>query len=851
MWLRIAFREVAKAQKFGVLFVVSLTLGMLGLLVLNSFQSSLKKSLSENSRALLGGDLKISGRRSLSESEWQSIRKILPDPVEQISNLSMFSMVRLESGDSKLVRLNAVGEDYPLYGQLELKLGGKVTSSLGVQGENIAWIDQELQAQLGIAIGQKVWIGKKEFEVADCIVFDSTASIGFSSLAPKVYISRPSLSGTGLVQKGSNILRSHYFKFSTNVDLEAVQRQLNAVLVDPEIRVRTHKNSASQTTRILDYLGDYLGLVSLVALFLGSIGTGFLFRSYVTSKMRDIAIFSALGMMPASAVSVFVAQIVILGAIAATIASAISATTIPALGTVASELLPSAFLTDLSLPIESVLLAFMLGTLGSLFVCLPTFRVVAEVKPILLFSQYKQQEVRSSLKGILLFGPLFCFYWILSVWQANSLIIGTGFFVGLISAAVLIYFTGMAIVIGLERLHSRISKILVIQLGLRIMVREKAHSVWVLLALSLSVMLINFIAQIQAGIIHELNPVQKESRPSLFLIDIQEDQLGELKSGIREMSSNLSYVSPIIRARLLKINTMEFKKQERSSYESREQEWSRRSRNRGFNLSWREGLASSETIVEGLPLPSFKLEDEVPLVSVEMRFAQRLDLKIGDLLEFDIQGIPVYGKIHNLRRVNWSSFHPNFFIQFQPGVLDDAPKTYIATIDDLQSVRKAEIQSAIASGFPNISMIDVSALIIRFEQIIRQTTFILQLMAILTFIVGLSVLFSLVRYQSQMRRYTFSLFKVLGLNFRDIVKIHMIESLAIGIVSSVLGILASVFFGRMLSLFSRDEDFWAFSWEYAFVSVASVSILCILTAFSATMKTLNEKPIYLLKSQPS
>src|SRR5690606_33719544 len=143
---------------------------------------------------------------------------------------------------------------------------------------------------------------------------------------------------------------------------------------------------------------------------------------------------------------------------------------------------------------------------------------------------------------------------------------------------------------------------------------------------------------------------------------------------------------------------------------TREEERANQMRSRTYNLSYRGELAPSETIVAGKPFSgSYSVgSNEIPEISVEERFAERIGLKLGDVMGFDIQGVPIAGKIVNLRRVRWTSFHPNFFVQFQPGVLDDAPKMFVAAIPGDQTTDNVKLQTAIVTAFPNVSVIDVS-----------------------------------------------------------------------------------------------------------------------------------------------
>ena len=116
---------------------------------------------------------------------------------------------------------------------------------------------------------------------------------------------------------------------------------------------------------------------------------------------------------------------------------------------------------------------------------------------------------------------------------------------------------------------------------------------------------------------------------------------------------------------------------------TREEEQSGRMRNRSYNLSWRSELFPSEKLLKGTLSQNPWNPDQgnsMPEMSLETRFAKRLNVDLGDTMTFDVQGVEVEGRITSLRQIRWTSFQPNFFIQFQPGVLEDAPKTWLAGI---------------------------------------------------------------------------------------------------------------------------------------------------------------------------
>ncbi len=84
---------------------------------------------------------------------------------------------------------------------------------------------------------------------------------------------------------------------------------------------------------------------------------------------------------------------------------------------------------------------------------------------------------------------------------------------------------------------------------------------------------------------------------------------------------------------------------------------------REFNLSTAESLPEGNTVAAG------KFWDPATArkqFSVETKFAEQLQWKLGDTLAFDISGQRIEGTLTSLRDVRWESFTPNFFVLASP-----------------------------------------------------------------------------------------------------------------------------------------------------------------------------------------
>jgi len=386
------------------------------------------------------------------------------------------------------------------------------------------------------------------------------------------------------------------------------------------------------------------------------------------------------------------------------------------------------------------------------------------------------------------------------------------------------------------------------RLAFRNLERNRTGAISCFLALALGTLLINLIPQIYQGLQEEVSRPEDYRIPSLFLFDIQPDQIDDLQSVLVRENAQLNYLSPMVRASLEKVNGEAFRSNNDEAPVTREQEREQHIRRHIFNLSYRTELSNAEYIVSGKALAiNYDWESTVPAeVSLEQKFAERMRLKLGDLLTFNVQEIEVEAKVVNLRRVKWNSFQPNFVILFQTGVLEDAPATFLASLGGLDKTRRLQLQNQIVKEFPNVSVIDVTRMVKRVLKISDQMVLALRLMAYLSILAGLVVVFSIARHEVEGRLWELNLLKVLGARFQDIQKMIQIEFAIMGFFAGFFGVAVSLAISYGLAWWFF-ENLWKWTWQISLASVIGVTSLSVGVAWLATQRTLRSSPLSLLR----
>lgn len=832
-----ALRELRRSWKISAFFILNLSLGLTGFIALEAYKTALQNHVQENRLEILGADLAVSARRELTPEEMTAVRADLPPGAPESMVYEFFAMTSAEGG-SRLAQVKAIDGAYPLYGELKTDDGKPLKIEAGA-----AWLDPELAPALGARKGSRLRLGKLDLEVKGFIGTDSTRTFRSAGIAPRILIDRSQVPESGLIQFGSTFSQTYLFKVPANVSAEETQKKLYAKITDPAVSVDTAQDEAQGAGAQLKRLSDFLGLVALVALFLAALGAAYVWRLFLQQRTKDVAILRSLGLDGDQAVFLYVIEASILGVLSLVPALVAAQLLFPFLNGLLSNLTP--FELRPLLNGRSVLVGLALSLATSLLIALPFLLRLREVRPARLFSEEKFNPNIDLRKPWALI-PAAVVFWGLSVLQAQSFYIGSLFMGALLAVLAVLAGGGWLCLRAIANVRGGPWAL---REGLRSAGRRRGASLSIFVALGLGSLLMNILPQIKTSLQKELEFGNSTKLPSLFMFDIQDEQLPGLEDLVKAKGLKLANLSPLIRSRFLKINGVEYERAlgQSAVFRTREEENEARFRNRGVNLSFRTSLSDSEDIVAGAPIrgswdPS---SGKLPLLSVEERYAGRVGLKIGDKVLFDVQGVEVEGEVANLRKVRWTSFQPNFFVLIQPGVLDDAPKTWIAGLPRMEESRKEDLQKEIAAKFGNVSVVDVNRTVNDVLKVADQMSWSLELMAALALFTGAMVLASIARSQVRSRRWELNLLKVLGAGPGRVKTYLLSEFTVLAGLSSLLGsfLSLSVSWIMMWQMFGGG---YTVDLKWIFGISLFVTIIGMLIAERASAAVVREKPMTLL-----
>ena len=231
-------------------------------------------------------------------------------------------------------------------------------------------------------------------------------------------------------------------------------------------------------------------------------------------------------------------------------------------------------------------------------------------------------------------------------------------------------------------------------------------------------------------------------------------------------------------------------------------------------------------------------------LSVERGLAERLGWKLGDKVRFDVGGLPLEGTVVNLRDLDWESFLPNFFVIARPEAMAGMSASWITSLHYPRTLADQEAQ--LVERFPNMTMIDVDALIAQIRRTADQAALAIQAVFLFTVAAGLMVLLAAIRSTTDERLREGAILRALGSRSRQLTLARAAEFGLMGAVAGAAAALAASFatgwLGERLFELPFAVD-WRTTAVLAALSAAAVAGL----GLRATRKVVSVSPLRVLR----
>lgn len=788
----LAWRLVRRRPGRLVLAVVCVALGVATRVMVGHLLHRLERTVDGRVRDLLTADLEVSSTRAFTPDEEATLAAALPEGARLQPLESLVTMAH-RARRSRPVQLLAVAPGYPWFGTLRVmqrpgpvRVGDQVLAGEAPQ----CLVQPELLEQLGAAVGETVRLGSLDVRVAGTLAEEPGVMPGGFGVGPRVLLPRHLLPGTGLVEFGSRVRHSRLIALEDPARAEGLAPELRRALglgppdtpppATRPFRVRTGRDAAARVRRVFDRFADYLRLVALAAMLVGGMGVGAAARAHLASQRDAAALLGVLGAPPGEVARVGALQV--LGA--AALGAGAGAVLGLGLGELAGALVEPTTGVPLAPGLSPLppLVGAVLG-LGAAMAFSRRALAEAVVPPAeaLRAAAGAPPPARLRLMDLLVFG--------IALWAAASLEARS------VRRGLIFAFAAGAGALGLHllaggalALTARLGRWRRLPIGLRLglgnLTRPGLRPRAGVVTLGFTALLFSLLVHLEASLRQELQLDRQGDVAGLFLIDVQEDQLPDLRALAEEQGLQGLSEGPIVLARLTAIDGAPISG---GPGETRESQSRYRLRQREQRLSFRIEPGPDETLVAGTWLDG-RAEDDAPVeVSVEARWARRVGVEMGQTLTFDVLGVSVVATVTSLRRVRWSSFRPNYFLLLSPHALRDAPKEYVASLPPLDTPARGRFLAALAERMPNVTAFDVGRQLDRVRGVLDQLFLAVRGMALACLLAGLVVVAGMGLAGARARRGDAALLATLGATPRELRRVVLGEFLALGLVAGVLG----------------------------------------------------------------
>jgi putative ABC transport system permease protein len=239
-----------------------------------------------------------------------------------------------------------------------------------------------------------------------------------------------------------------------------------------------------------------------------------------------------------------------------------------------------------------------------------------------------------------------------------------------------------------------------------------------------------------------------------------------------------------------------------------------------------------------------------PLVSLENKTAQDLNLKIGDPITVNVLGRNITAKIGNLRAVDWENLGINFVLVFSPGTFAGAPHSDIATLtfaDGGTAAEETAIIKALSNDFPGVTAVRVKDTLDTLDGIINKLVLALGGASSITLLAAAFVLGGALAASQRFRIYDAVILKTYGATRARLLAAYALEYFFIGLISAVFGVvMGSIAAGLIVSNVMN----FPFAWEAGQAGGAALAALAVTLTLGllGTFAALGRKPAEVLRN---
>ncbi|MFL6714718.1 MAG: ABC transporter permease [Sulfurifustis sp.] len=824
---RLALRLLARDWRAGELrlFVAALVIAVGAVSAVGFFTDRVARGLTVRSAEMLGADLVLLASNPAPD-DWIA--------AAERGGVASAQAVEFASGIVRgervqLVGVRAVGPGYPPRGTVrtarDLYQSDEAMQAPSAAGT--AWAEARVLQELNIRIGESINIGDATLTVTRVLTDEPGRALNFFALAPRVLIPLGDVARTHVIQPGSRVTYRYAFS-GPPAAIQAFETWLR-----PRLRASDQLTGARTgnpaTARSIERTERYLGLTSLLAVLLAGVAIGMAARRYSARHYDMTAMLRALGSTQRDILELYLPQFVVLGTAAAAFGCIVGLGAQAAILAIVRDLLPMPLPSPGAQP---ALFGFAAGfiTLAG-FALVPILRLRA-VPPLRVL---RREAAPLPVSAWTVIGAAAAALVVLMWRHSGDFLLTFGVLAAAgLAAAVLYLLTWLLLRFARARpgTGSFWSE------GLRRLQRRTHASTGQILAFGLTLMAMAVIALVRTDLLATWREQLPADAPNHFIFNIQPGDAPAIETFFRANAIRTEPLYPVVRGRLVAVNGTPAAQRVKKDEGSDADEAALR---RDLNLTWAAQAPSDNAVVRG---EWWGANAPTRLVSVEEKIAERLGIELGDTIGFDIGGTLISARVTSVRRVKWETFHPNFFVIFSPGSLDDFPATYMTSFYLTDTQRP--LLGNIVRQFPAATVLELEQFLTQLRRLVAQASSAVELVLLFVLAAGLTVLYAALAASLDERFYEGALLRTFGATRRQLWRSHWVEFVTLGVAAGVLAaggaeLIAYVLYTRVFDIVYTPK------WPVWILAPLAGGVLIGVAGFVGTRRVVERSPLTVLR----
>ena len=814
--------------------MAALITGIAAVVAISSLNYSFQDELDRNAKELLGADLVINGNKKF-DSTWN--RFLDSAKVKTARDADMASMVLfVRSGNSRLVKVTGLEGEFPFYGKM---ITQPTDAYHQTQAGNYVMLDESLAVQFGVKLGDSIKVGNTTFLMSGVVKKIPGGGGLTSTIAPAVYISMAALDSTGLIQYGSRVGYGIYIKTKSDKETKALTVKAKPLAKKLGNSIETVERRKEGLGRSFRSVYQFFSLLAFVALILGCIGVASSVHIYAREKREEVAMLRCVGSSGWQAFNIYFIQVFVLGIVGSLIGAGLGAAIHQLIPMLFKEYLPGDIQFFISW--RAIGEGILTGAIVSvLFTILPLVSVRFVPPLTVLRADFLPGKIfsKTRLTAITL---IVLFPIAAAAYQTKSIISGAMFSAGIAAALGFLVLVASGLLYVIRKFFPSGASF-IFRHALSNLFRPNNQTRMLMVSIGLGAFIISVLNIIQHSLLNQVEFKGNANRSNTILFDIQSSQKEGVVSLIKENQLPLNQLVPIVTCRLNKLKGRTIEQIRKDTAKIPDGLLTRE-----YRVTYRDSLISSEELIEG-KLQHFDLnkKDSV-FVTISDGINESLRLKVGDSVEFDVQGVLMKTTISGVRKVDWPKDPPNFIFVFPPRALASAPQIWVATtnVNDKQAPK---FQKELVMNYPNVSLIDLRLVLSTVNELFDKIGLVVRFLAFFSIVTGLVVLAGAVINSKFVRIKENVLLRTVGARTSQIIKITLVEYGYLGLFSAITALALSLGGGWLLCKFFFEVQLSANYTELLMIS-AGVVLLTVFIGWFNSREVINTSPLQALRRE--